>query len=812
MSIASEPLWLIIAAGLVLLLQAGFFCLERGLHGPFPDAPAAGRRVALLAVSLLLFWLAGFGLLAGRSAGGWAGATGFALDLSALPAGFSAFFVFQAFLCLAAVSLLTAALPDSRHFSTLLLAAALLATLIYPLFAHWTRSGLVGGDPGWLARLGFIDRGGAATVHSVAGWSALALLFLLRKGRHGSTGAANPDFNLAALGLLVLLAGWIGFFGGRPQAAGQLPLLAANLLVAGAAGALPPLFAAWRQSTEADLRPAMLGVVAGLIAASGGGDTFSTGGAALAGMGGGLAMLLLQRILDPADPPGLISTLLGGGVWGILAVALFGRPELAATGLDRWTQLLVQLLGAGAAAAWSGGATLVLIGAVHRLLPAIQPQAGPTTGAGALPRPPQSSSGPESATELARLAAHYNKVLAVLNQDVHRSMTIVQKAVYPILTLTRDELRIISFNDAAEKLFAYEEREITGQSIGVLLRTSDDEGIIASDQVLGLFKPLFQRILKTGRPFELIGRRADGLRFPVEITLTENEPGEAGFLIATLRDVTHQHAARVALENANRELSLARDEAVNASRFKGQLLAKVSHELRTPLGAILGYAELLRGGVFGKLQTDQQEVADEIIESTRYLADLVNDLLDQARLESGQLKIAKTPFEVKELFYDVRGATALMASGKELALNFNIDPRLPKIILGDKHRLQQILINLISNAVKFTDEGMIDVHAACADDGRWILRVRDTGQGISPSEQKQIFEPFKQADGSITREFSGTGLGLAIVRQLTDLMGGEVTLKSQVGRGSSFTIWLPIERPAEDEANENSAIENQIDG
>lgn len=251
-------------------------------------------------------------------------------------------------------------------------------------------------------------------------------------------------------------------------------------------------------------------------------------------------------------------------------------------------------------------------------------------------------------------------------------------------------------------------------------------------------------------------------------------------------DITERKQAEAAL-------ALARDQALEANRLKTELLAKVSHELRTPLGAILGFAELLEVNTYGPLSEKQRQVTTKIINSTHYLTTLVNELLDQAQLEAGRLKLNVHSFAPANLVDDTLTKLSVLARTKGLSLTSDIATDVPATLFGDAARLQQILVNLVSNAIKFTQRGGVRVKLYCPDADYWALRVSDTGPGIPAEAQTYIFEPFRQVDGSITRAHAGTGLGLSIVKQLTTLMGGEITLESKVGQGSTFTVYLPLQ-------------------
>jgi signal transduction histidine kinase len=214
------------------------------------------------------------------------------------------------------------------------------------------------------------------------------------------------------------------------------------------------------------------------------------------------------------------------------------------------------------------------------------------------------------------------------------------------------------------------------------------------------------------------------------------------------------------------ELRQARDRALEASHLKSELLAKVSHELRTPLGAILGYAEMLEMGLYGLLSADQQEAMGRIIDSSQYLTNLVNELLDQARLEAGKLELYLSDFAPSELIHGAISRMEVLAQAKGLNLVSEIAGDMPSTLSSDPMRLQQILVNLISNAIKFTETGEIYVRLYRPDPAHWAMQVTDSGPGIPKKAQTYIFEPFRQVDGSMTRQHGGTGLGLSIVKQL----------------------------------------------
>ncbi|MCB0164381.1 MAG: hypothetical protein KDI79_09155 [Anaerolineae bacterium] len=267
-------------------------------------------------------------------------------------------------------------------------------------------------------------------------------------------------------------------------------------------------------------------------------------------------------------------------------------------------------------------------------------------------------------------------------------------------------------------------------------------------------------------------------------------------LVQANADLTQEVAKRREIEQA---LIVARDQAIAASRFKSELLAKVSHELRTPLGAIIGHTEMLQVGLHGPITDKQNQTSAKIIDNANYLTDLVGHLLDQAQYEAGKLTLKITTFTPAEVVDHAVSSLAVTAQQKGLTLKTELGSRLPAKLYGDPVRLQQILVNLVSNAVKYTDEGRVCVRLFLFDAQQWAIQVADTGPGIPPESQARIFEPFGQIDGSMTRRRAGVGLGLAIVKQLTTLMNGQIHLESKVGHGSTFTVMLPL-KPIEEVA------------
>jgi signal transduction histidine kinase len=252
----------------------------------------------------------------------------------------------------------------------------------------------------------------------------------------------------------------------------------------------------------------------------------------------------------------------------------------------------------------------------------------------------------------------------------------------------------------------------------------------------------------------------------------------------------------LAIYNARlfREIEAKSCEIEIASQHKSQFVANMSHELRTPLAAMLGYAELLKEGIHGALPEKSTPIITRIQSNGRHLLGLINTVLDISKIEAGQFKLNLSEYALASVVETVRVATGSFAAGKKLALKTNVGKDLPHG-LGDEQRLTQVLLNLVGNAIKFTDAGEVRVTAGAAN-GHFALSVSDTGPGIPPEERDRIFEKFHQIDNSNTRTKGGTGLGLAIATQIVEMHGGRIWVESTLGQGSTFRMELPLRATA----------------
>jgi PAS domain S-box-containing protein len=365
--------------------------------------------------------------------------------------------------------------------------------------------------------------------------------------------------------------------------------------------------------------------------------------------------------------------------------------------------------------------------------------------------------------------------------------------------LVNERGHIVLVNAQTEKLFGYSRDELLGASIEMLVPARFRPGHPALRDSFAA-APV-ARSMGAGR--DLYGRRKDGSEVPIEIGLNPIATAVETFTLAAITDITErkhaeeqrlvhagvrQHAAE--LEELNRELA-------NASRFKTQFVATMSHELRTPLTAIIGAAELLNRQ---KLDQRAQISAQTIAEAAESLLALINSVLDFSKIEAGKLELQRAPFEMDTVVEGAADVVAELARAKGVALHTYVDPSIPPL-RGDAERLRQIIMNLLGNAVKFTDRGYVVARAVPLEilerDIHLRFDVQDSGIGIAPGVAERLFEPFVQADGSTSVKFGGTGLGLSISKSLVELMGGEIGAESEPGAGSTFWFTARFERAAE---------------
>lgn len=362
---------------------------------------------------------------------------------------------------------------------------------------------------------------------------------------------------------------------------------------------------------------------------------------------------------------------------------------------------------------------------------------------------------------------------------------------FDAIVTTDDAGKITHFNTAAERLFGLIAPEAVDRHVDTLLRLPNGRPL----------QNLFAHWTHSSTPVEISGLRQDGTAFDGELALrratmqrhrnpiSQASDIDEAFWLLTMRDIT----ARKAAEAAQAE---AKTAAETANRAKTEFLATMSHELRTPLNAILGFSHIIRDELMGSVgEPRYKEYAADIHDSGTHLLEIINDILDTARIEAGKLKLHEERVELPGLLTSVLRMASARPEGRTgtVPVRSTVDGAIPTVV-GDRRLLKQILVNLVSNALKFTQAGEIVVAAGIAADGWLEIVVHDTGIGIAEADIPKVLQPFQQVDSSHTRKYQGSGLGLSLVRSMMELHGGELRIDSVLGVGTKVTCRFPPAR------------------
>ncbi len=751
-----DNLWVLVSACLVFFMQAGFLCLESGFTRNKNNINVALKNVVDFGLTTVLFWVIGFGLMFGASAGGWFGQSMFAPEFGQYDGRTIVFIIFQLMFCGTAITITSGAIAERLRFSSFILLVLVMSLITYPIFGHWAWNGILQGEfTGWLGQLGFRDFAGSTVVHSVGGWSSLAILVLIgpRLGRFNPDGSANTIFGsnipLSALGLMILWIGWFGFNGGSVFAMNDTVLsVALHTVVAGAAGMTMTTIMSYFIKKQADVFYLVNGALAGLVAITASAHAVTTLESAVIGALGGAVMigvdkLLLRLRID--DAVGAVPVHLGAGVFGTLALAVFGAPEMLGVDPATFNRLdffIVQLLGVIVCGLFVFTVTYAIFYVFNRFKPlrvtSDQELVGlnisehgarndlfnlfsvmdeqQRTGDLSLRAPD------EAFSDVGMIGARYNQVMQALQEAVTRTDAIVRTAMDGIITFSARNFEIQTLNPAAERIFGYQAVDLRGRSLTQLLmpwsamaRSGRQENIVVD------FAQVVQETAQIDTYREMIGQRANGQPFPLEVQITEVRTEDETFYTGTFRDITDRKTTELALqrsedyyrrliENASDLITIFSQEGIikyqspsvtrllgyQVSDLEGQSIFSLLHPddvtiLTTHLQALMKrqrvtplmeFRMMHRSGHFLYFQSLASNLIDEV--TVAGIVMNARDITSQKQAESArrasEAKSAAIISSIEEGYYEVDLQGALVFWNDALLRLLQLEERNPSLI------------------------------------------------------------------------------------------------------------------------------------
>lgn len=385
-----------------------------------------------------------------------------------------------------------------------------------------------------------------------------------------------------------------------------------------------------------------------------------------------------------------------------------------------------------------------------------------------------------------KLSAEIKERMIVENNLIHseaKYRDLVENANSMILRWTKDG-KITFINKYAQQFFGYPEEEIIGKNIlTTIVPEIDSRGRSLSALIKDIFKNPEANILNEN---ENIKRNGDKVWISWTNRPITNEQGKVVEILSVGNDMTGRKIAEDLLKHTLDELTIAKEKAESADRLKSVFLATMSHELRTPLNSIIGFTGIMLQGLAGEMNNEQKKQLGMVQNSATHLLSLINDVLDLSKIEAGQLVIQSKSFDIISSIKKTINIIMPLASKKGLSVTTDFNMENCEFI-GDERRLEQILINLLNNSIKFTENGGINVIFK-KNSFNIIIAVRDTGIGIKEEDKIMLFKPFHQLDSSTIKKYEGTGLGLSITKKLAEMMNGEIHVESEIGKGSTFTV------------------------
>jgi len=703
-----DLLWMLICAILVFMMQAGFMCLESGIIRNKNNINVALKNVSDFGISIVCYWMVGYGFMFGVSKSGFIGFDDFFFDptgtITSGPA--MTFFIFQSMFCATAASIISGSVAERLKFNSYLIVTAIVGTILYPVVGHWAWANsddMFGGDgtAGWLYNLGFTDFAGSTIVHSTGGWVGLSIILIIgpRSGRfiEGKVRKFTPsNLPLSVLGVLLLGFGWHGFNGGSNLILDEaVPGILLNTFLAAAAGIVACLLFWGVQDNIAPAGDLINGLLAGLVAVTASANWITPLGAVIIGAGGGLVAIYATRLLERFeldDPVGAIPVHLAGGIFGTLVLPFFAAEEYLIgnqnltdyTGNARINQFIAQLIGIISVGLYTFFGSYILLNVINNYSP-----------------------------------------LRVSQEDEDIGLNIAEH------DSGSDQIDLLN-----------------------IMQYQNDTGDLS-------------------------------VRGPEDVF---TEAGQIGYHYNILMGSLEE--SDKIMRNQKDDLKIAMDKAQTANKAKSDFLARMSHELRTPLNAIIGYSEMLIEEANDDGLETYSEDLSKINSSGGHLLTLINDILDLSKIEAGKMELFVEEFEYENLLKQIEATAKPLVekNGNKLIITSKINNLNLK---NDQTKVRQILFNMLSNAAKFTDKGTVTL-AVKLEKENIRFDVIDTGIGMNKKQLDKVFEEFTQAETSTSKKYGGTGLGLPISKKMTEMMGGHIEVSSEKGKGTTFSIIIPI--------------------